>query len=399
MLFNLDSIKKSSLYSRWEAYELEQDSSHSNIPIIFGRNLPPWFFSWYSLGSIDSYETERYGYPRFSTYSRACSNPAPNNDEGQGVTGYCIIHQPFNGGWTCNSLYYSDGGYEAGTGSKLIALDYEHKNIQFPIVAEFKNLTLNAGDVFKPIPFNGCGGVFFIKVNDTLTFNGGHIDLTGAGIPTSQESYRRLAAQESNAALDSGTQIGEENKQCVDYFPLNVGDGACFIFAKNIRVTNSASRIGNPNSKGVANCRGAADDSKTPSGTTNIGGSNIFIACETFQGFTPDLISKYRTGSANDGLGKGLARAFIHVENKNQCDVPQDRRLYYLDTQATAPKLHLRKNGAVEDIQLSDTKSGNAVGIKTADGIFYANLVDPSDANASSLRVRLNNTTYALANS
>lgn len=400
MLFSLDKIRYN---GRWDSeWELQ--------------TTPPYEFCWTKIYGENVYGDSSVD--RLTVIQDIYTNPAPISLYRRGADiiwySYGILHHSLYkeqsadavrgfGSWNHGTASYSEGEYSFSNINKYNPILGHNDHIQFASASEFENLTLNAGDVFQPMPFNAyndaIGGIFVIRVTDTLTFNGGHIDLTGAGISTSEASYRPLAAQESNAALDSGTQTGDENKQCVDYFPLNVGDGACFIFAKNIRVTNSASRIGNPNSKGVALCRGAADDSNTPSGTTNIGGSNIFIACETFQGFTPDLISKYRTGSASDGLGKGLCRAFIHVEDNTQCDVPQDGRLYYLDTQATAPKLHLRKNNAVEDIQLSETKSGNAVGIKTADGIFYANLVATNAANASSLRIRLNNTTYALANS
>lgn len=282
---------------------------------------------------------------------------------------------------------------------------------QFVKVVEIDNLTLNKGDVFKPMPFdayyykqasvptltgNYVGGIFAIKVENTLTLNGGHIDLTGAGILPEVDSYRPLSEQEKLAALDSDSRAGEENSLAVERMPLNVGDGACFIFAKNIVVTDPSSRIGNPNLRGVANCRGAADDSNTPNGATNIGGSNIFIACETFKGFNPAIISKYRSGSADDGLGKGLSRAFIHVEKPYLSDVPNDGRLYYLDTPDFNRKLCYRLHGQDNEIPLYDSANGKAVALNTSDGIFYANLVSESDSEASEIRIRIGDSNYAL---
>lgn len=63
-------------------------------------------------------------------------------------------------------------------------------------------------------------------------------------------------------------------------------------------------------------------------------------------------------------------------------------------------KLHIRKNGTVEDITLytsrSDLASSNALSIRDNGTVVYAPLGSTSDSSASSLRVRKNGTTYAI---
>ena len=59
-------------------------------------------------------------------------------------------------------------------------------------------------------------------------------------------------------------------------------------------------------------------------------------------------------------------------------------------------KLCIRINGAIVEIPLTATAASPAVALKTSNGIFYAQLVSPSDSAASPLRIRINGTIYAL---
>lgn len=176
-------------------------------------------------------------------------------------------------------------------------------------VPHFKNLTLNAGESITP---NGGYCPIAFKCSDTLTFNGGHIDLSGKGLSKYDHTQTRpLLNQETNGTLDTDKYSGWENSATKDRLLLNMGDGAAFIIAKKIVVANDESRIGNPDTTGIQYCRGATDSYNVPSGVTNIGGSTILICAGTFTDFTPKLIAKYRTGTATDGNGAGLARCYI----------------------------------------------------------------------------------------
>lgn len=279
-----------------------------------------------------------------------------------------------------------------------------------------------------------CGGIIALKA-DELVFNGWTIQIP-AGIPTSLSNLRPLTTQEQNGTLDSQSRAGEENS-IPNPFPMNVGDhsgGLVFIIANKIYFETPSyydedtgeeievpttlnmfdpsgaigSRYNYLSHEGVANCRGATDDSNTPSGYSNVGGPGIFIACKRFHGFEPRLIRKYVTTTSNTGA-KGLSRAYIAIADQDNSDIPQDGRLYFLDNliesdpepepEPITHKLRYRKGGSTFDIPLSNSKTGKAVAVKTVDGIFYANLVDPAAENASDIRVRAGGQTYALANS
>lgn len=187
-------------------------------------------------------------------------------------------------------------------------------------IPHFKNLTLNDGSSIVP---NFAGNPVVFKCSETLTFNGGHIKLNGFGHSVKQ---RPLFGQETGGKLDTDKYAGWENSMTKDRFLINCGDGAAFIIANNINVANTASRIGNPNTTGVAYCRGASDSYNVPSGVTNIGGSTILLVAGTFTNFTPRLIAKYRTGTATDG-GAGLARCYIASGTK----LTNDEGLYAYD--------------------------------------------------------------------
>ena len=211
--------------------------------------------------------------------------------------------------------------------SDLNASDYFWQAVFIP---QYKNLTLKATPSVQIPEVNSLmvlpGGVFAIKCSGALTLDGANIDLTDSGLPTDTETkYRPLTSQESHI-LDTQLYAGAENSITKDRLLLNCGDGAAFIIARNV-VTQSTSRIGNPNSQGVQYCRGSSDSKAAHSGT-NVGGSSILIACQGWNTFSPAVISKYRDSSAS--AGRGLCRAYIAVYLIPTTMLP-DEGLYSLD--------------------------------------------------------------------
>ena len=209
--------------------------------------------------------------------------------------------------------------------------DFDSYHCQLVTIPSFTDIILEPTDTIKPFAFNASsfiGGILIFKVAEDLIFNGGHIQLTDTGIPTTQKSIRpTLTQEESGKGLtDVSLYAGWENWTTHDRLILNVGDGIACIIAKNI-TGNADSRIGNINSYGVQFCRGASDSvGGKPSNTTNIGGSTILIACDDFNSFDPKMISKYR--AANSAGGQGLARAYIASKNTR---LRNDEGLYAFD--------------------------------------------------------------------
>lgn len=217
------------------------------------------------------------------------------------------------------------------TDKSLADLNIERYFWQAIWIPHFKSLTITSGDLCPFIPtvndtVHSAGGVIAFKCSDTFTLNGGHINLSGFGHPLdTTTTFRPVTTQESSSTLDTALYAGCENSITKDKLLLNVGDGACWILAKNIS-TQSTSRIGNPSSSGVQYCRGSSDSKASHSGS-NVGGSSILIATNTWTGFSPATISKYRSGAT----GRGLARAYIATYNLLGTILP-DEGLYALDT-------------------------------------------------------------------
>ena len=221
-------------------------------------------------------------------------------------------------------------------------------HVQAITIAQFESLTLNTGMQIVPPMFSAStfiGGITAFKCADTLTFNGGHINLTERGIPVASKALRPLFAQESSGTLDTDTYSGWENSVTVDRFLLNSGDGAAFIVAKSL-TCNSSSRIGNINLHGAQFCRGASDSvGSMPAGATNVGGSTILIAAETISNFTPSIISKYRL--AESSAGQGLCRAYIASETK----LTNDEGLYAYDC--------VSNPGRIQNLNIKDFGDGS----------------------------------------
>jgi len=229
------------------------------------------------------------------------------------------------------------------TNKDLSDLNFSAYYWQAVWIPHFKNLTLASKNLKCLQPFASdtrvsFGGVLAFKCSDTLTLSGGHIDLTNCGFQFSTTTtYRPKTTQEINGTLDTDLYAGCENSITKDRLLVNVGDGACWILAKNV-VTKSTSRIGNPSVKGVQYCRGAADSTSTHSGS-NIGGSTILVACDTWSSFIPDNIAKY----CSTTKGRGLARAYIALNNLNSSARP-DEGLYALDNISVKGRLSANCN-------------------------------------------------------
>ncbi len=205
----------------------------------------------------------------------------------------------------------------------LPAANFNDYYVQAITFACLKNMTLPEGVTIAPPAYSAsifCGGIVVIKHYGTLQFSGGHIDLTDKGIPTDSKTLRPWLKQELQGKLDTDKYSGWENGITADRFLLNAGDGACFIvtsYASPVTADGSAtlrtSRIGNVNSKGVLNCRGAADSANKPANVTNIGGSTILLIHQgrrrICQYFGLQLFSKYRSTALTEG--QGLGRAYV----------------------------------------------------------------------------------------
>lgn len=212
-------------------------------------------------------------------------------------------------------------------------LDLSTSNYFYQAIAvpHYKTLTIN--NTIAPPAFDtakGYGGILVIKASNQLTLKG-KINLNGKGLPFG--ANRPLLAQEVNGTLDTDLYSGYENYDTAKHFVLNMDSGAAMIIAKTIEFNDNA-RIGNPNSKGVSRCRGAADSANKPSDeVSNVGGATILIAAKTINGFNPAVISKYRATSMDTPLG--LGRAYIATESRLQ----NDEGLYAYDCLNTPERL------------------------------------------------------------
>ncbi len=209
--------------------------------------------------------------------------------------------------------------------------DLSEYKIQAVTFANFHCLKINSGGLVAPQPYssvNFYGGILAIKCSHSLELRGGHIYLSDCGIPTYQkDNLRPQTPQEILGTLDADERAGEENFCKENIFPLNSGDGATFIFAKEI-IPQKDSRIGNIRTHGKESCRGAEDSKYKPSNITNVGGSSIFIAYQK-GGLYFENLAKYRQiSNSNATKGQGLARCYIANNGIMQGD---GNKLYWRD--------------------------------------------------------------------
>ena len=201
--------------------------------------------------------------------------------------------------------------------------------VQAVAVAQFKNLTLNEGTTVTPPIYSAStniGGIVAIMCSETLTFNGGHVSLSDRGIPAASKAMR--PATNNDVASDTENYSGWENSDTRIHMFLNAGDGLAFIVAKKL-VCNEDSRIGNVTTQGVQFYRGHKNsvtyEDAAPANVTNVGGSTIFVAAETIEGFTCKMFAKYRDSSL--AAGQGICRCYIASETK----LRNDEGLYAYD--------------------------------------------------------------------
>lgn len=195
---------------------------------------------------------------------------------------------------------------------------FEFYTLQMVTAANFDCLTLKEGGVIMPPVFDIhklCGGILFIRVFDSLKFEGGHISLGDSGIPSNAKHlFRPLTEQETaaNGEGDFAKFSGQENFITSERLLLNAGDGALILAAKNI-YCNEKSRIGNVDTHGAHFCRGAENSvGVKPANVTNIGGSTILIAAENIVDFNAKIIAKYRNAATKESeVGRGLCRCYI----------------------------------------------------------------------------------------
>lgn len=202
--------------------------------------------------------------------------------------------------------------------------DLNFEYLQIISIPQFKNLTLKNATLTPPPydVFKFRGGILVAQVFDTFEMVNSFIDLTDCGIPFQKKNtYRPLTTQEISGETDKSQFAGEEN---LTPLILNAGDGTVFIQARNF-IADEVSRIGNPKTHGKANCRGAADSAFKPSNVTNVGGSSIFIACESITYNLTPILAKYR--SADAPAGRGLSRCYI----ASNTILPDDEKLYHFD--------------------------------------------------------------------
>lgn len=242
-------------------------------------------------------------------------------------------------------------------------IDLTNFYVQAAVIQEIENLTLSITnyvqsdgmlrseddsgyevliDKLMPSSFdatNYWGGILAVRIWDTLTLDGGHIDLYLKGLTTSTlKAYRPITLQEQSGSSDTQLYSGCENSICKDCLPINYGDGALFLIAKNIVVSDSSSRIGNPNLTGYQYRRNAIDTSSGYYGNT-VGGSSLFIACNNFTGFAPAIISKCTPSTS----GKGLGRAYIATGGLIG-SILADEGLYALDSVQNSKRLNSALN-------------------------------------------------------
>lgn len=224
---------------------------------------------------------------------------------------------------------------------------------QLVTIPQFKNLTLETGTQIQPITYsatNYYGGIVAFKCSDTLTFDGGHINLNDMGIPPASKALRPVKTLESNATTDTTKYAGWENFDTKEHFTLQAGDGAAFIVAKTF-VCSEDSRIGNINTYGSQFCRGAkASVGTLPANVTNVGGSSIFIVANSIENFDPKILAKYRASAST--AGQGICRCYIATNTT----LTNDEGLYAYDNISNATRVmrnfNVRNfgNGSLGDI-------------------------------------------------
>ena len=272
-----------------------------------------------------------------------------------------ITYAEENGVLTLDKDISETFSYEDATTYKIQAITF----------ANFHCLKIQQGALVAPQPYSATkfyGGILAIKCSHSLELNGGHITLSDTGIPVFQKDLLRPSLeQEVLGELDASDRAGEENLCNDNIFPLNSGDGAAFIFAKEI-ISSNFSRIGNTLTHGKIFCRGARDSKFKPSNTTNIGGSSILIANKKGNVALLNL-AKYR--NSNSAVGKGLARCCVATYLPFFDD---GNKLYFNDTISDVArvsrdfKLYDFGTGSYGNVENPNYKLNNYIGLRNSCG-------------------------------
>lgn len=317
-------------------------STATKISEISGYNASSYFYCYFPIKTVES---------------NVITQPAASTKKGNHVTdpvvgAEILIHHSL-----CRSTSPSDevlanlGKWEirritevSGTTytlDKAPDIDLENFYVQGVVIQEFQNLTLDSGETLIGYACSSSyylGGILALRIHDTLTLNGGHISAVDRGATSSLAKYRPWTPQENNGTYDTMLYSGCENSITKDRLLLNYGDGIIFLIAKNIVVNDNTSRIGNPNLSGEQYQRGATYSTASTTGS-HAGGSTIFIACNNFTGFDPAIISKCKSGS----VGQGLGRAYIATGGLIG-SILADEGLYALDSVQNSKRLNSALN-------------------------------------------------------
>ena len=221
--------------------------------------------------------------------------------------------------------------------------------IQLVTIPHFKDVVIDAGASITCPAFStsyNYGGVVAFKSTGTLTFKGGHIDVSNKGISAADAatlwSNSRVPKEDKTNDIVY-RYVGWENYRAIYHLTLNYPGGAVFALAKNL-VCHSDSRIGNPNQTGVARERGANNNLA--------GGSSILLAAENISGWTSAMLAKYAT-SKNDNY-RGLSRCYVATETV----LPTDEGLYALD--CISDTARMKETFNLSDIQFGNGECGDA---------------------------------------
>lgn len=191
--------------------------------------------------------------------------------------------------------------------------------VRIVTIPRYRNLTLETGASITP----RAGYPLVLKCSGTLTLNGGDINLKDKGGSIVLE---HPPTQNQHGILDTYKYSGWENSRLKDHFYPLYGDGAAFIIAKSLVIANNTSRIGNPSTYGRQFCRGSAGSyfDSVSNVATNLGGSNIVLVAGTITGFTPKIIARYRSLTAEE---KAAGRIHTFYNQLGACYIASNTRL------------------------------------------------------------------------
>ena len=168
--------------------------------------------------------------------------------------------------------------------------DVSAYHIQIVTVPNFGKLTVNG--ILLAASYNAttkCGGILTLKCSKDLVFDGGRLDVSSRGIPTTASGLRPVLPNETTEAgkLFIHSELPTMNK----------GNGVVFVCAK--RTTFDTTAIIGGAAYGDVDV-GAGD-----------GGASILFVTDEAVNFRPEAIS---TGGVTNGIGRGRCRIVTKPE-------------------------------------------------------------------------------------